>query len=72
LGVSIRHLQSISADEMVLQALRKYKPVLEFAPGSVAARDFRLLAELITQLPPIEQASGRLQFFMGRMLHNAS
>jgi flagellar biosynthesis protein FlhG len=72
LGISIRHLHSISADELVLQSLRKYKPVLDFAPGSVAARDFRTLAEQITQLPPIEQASGRLQFFMGRMLHNAS
>lgn len=72
LGISIRHLHSISADELVLQSLRKYKPVLDFAPGSVAARDFRTLAELITQLPPIEQASGRLQFFMERMLHNAS
>ena len=70
LGTSIRYLHSIEADELVLQALRKYKPVLEFAPGSAAARDFRILAELITQLPPIEQASGRLQFFMGRMLHN--
>ena len=70
LGASIRYLHSIEADELVLQSLRKYKPVLEFAPGSAAARDFRMLAELITQLPPIEQASGRLQFFMGRMLHN--
>ena len=70
LGASIRYLHSIEADELVLQSLRKYKPVLEFAPGSAAARDFRTLAELITQLPPIEQASGRLQFFMGRMLHN--
>ena len=71
LGVSVRYLHSIEADEMVLQSLRKYKPVIEFAPGSAAARDFRALAELVTQMPPIEQASGRQQFFMGRMLHQS-
>lgn len=68
LGVSIRYAHAIQSDEMVTQALRKYKPVLEHAPGSAAARDFRLLAESIDQLPPIEQASGRIQFFMERML----
>ncbi len=69
LGVSIRYAPAITADEMVLQSLRKYQPVLEFAPGCAASRDFRLLAEEVDHLPPIEQASGRIQFFMGRMLH---
>jgi flagellar biosynthesis protein FlhG len=68
LGVSVHHLHSIEADELVLQALRKYQSVLEFAPGSAAARDFRLLADAIMQLPPVTQASGRQQFFMERML----
>src|SRR5574343_419571 len=69
LGVSIRYAHAIESDEMVLQALRKYQSVLEFAPGCAASRDFRLLAEEIDQLPPIDQASGRIQFFMERMLH---
>lgn len=69
LGVSIRFLQSIEGDEMVLQALRKYQSVLDYAPGSAAARDFRGLAEAVDQLPPIQSASGRMQFFMERMLH---
>jgi flagellar biosynthesis protein FlhG len=68
LGVSVHHLHSIEADELVLQALRKYQSVLEYAPGSAAARDFRLLADAIMQLPPVTQASGRQQFFMERML----
>lgn len=68
LGVSIRYAHAIAADEMVTQAMRKYQPVLQFAAGCGASRDFRLLAEEIDQLPPIEQASGRIQFFMGRML----
>lgn len=68
LGISIRFLHSIEADELVLQSLRKYKSVLEYAPGSSAARDFRGLAHALDQLPPIEHASGRMQFFMERML----
>ena len=68
LGISIHFLHSIEADELVLQSLRKYKSVLEFAPGSSAARDFRGLAHALDQLPPIEHASGRMQFFMERML----
>src|SRR5574343_1188258 len=69
LGVSIRYAHAIESDEMVLQALRKYQPVLQFAPGSAASRDFRLLAEQVDQLPAVEQASGRIQFCMERMLH---
>jgi flagellar biosynthesis protein FlhG len=68
LGVSIRYLNAIEGDELVLQALRKYQSVLDYAPGSAAARDFRALAEAVTQLPPIQSASGRMQFFMERML----
>jgi flagellar biosynthesis protein FlhG len=69
LGVSIRYLNAIEGDELVLQALRKYQSVLDYAPGSAAARDFRALAEAVTQLPPVQSASGRMQFFMERMLH---
>ena len=69
LGVSIRFLQSIESDELVLQSLRRYQSVLEFAPGGGAARDFRALADALDQLPPIDTASGRMQFFMQRMLH---
>jgi flagellar biosynthesis protein FlhG len=52
--------------------LRKYQSVLEFAPGSAAARDFRGLADAIDQLPPVENASGRMQFFTERMLRASS
>jgi flagellar biosynthesis protein FlhG len=68
LGVSIRYLHAIEGDELVLQALRKYQSVLDYAPGSAASRDFRALAEALDQLPPIQTASGRMQFFMERML----
>ena len=72
LGVSIRFLQSIESDELVLQSLRKYQSVLEYAPGSAAARDFRALADAIDHLTPVDGASGRLQFFSERMLRGSS
>jgi flagellar biosynthesis protein FlhG len=72
LGISVKFLQSIEADELVLQSLRKYQSVLEFAPGSAAARDFRGLADAIDHLPPVEGASGRMQFFAERLVRASS
>lgn len=68
LGFSVKALPSIEADEFVLQSLRKYLSVLEFAPGSAAAQDFRDLAEAIDHLPVVDGPSGRMQFFTQRML----
>ncbi|WP_396435182.1 MinD/ParA family protein [Limnohabitans sp.] len=70
LGISLKPLPGIEADELVLQSLRKYQSVLEFAPGSAAARDFRALADAIDHLPAIDGASGRVQFFAQRMLRS--
>jgi flagellar biosynthesis protein FlhG len=68
LGKTLQYLTSIEADELVLAALKKYQSVLEFAPGSAGARDFRRLADAITNLPEISHASGGLQFFMERLV----
>ncbi|MEY2994040.1 MAG: Flagellum site-determining protein YlxH [Pseudomonadota bacterium] len=64
----VHALPGIAADELVLESLRKYKSVLDHAPGSAASRDFRNLAQAVTALPPITHASGRIQFFVERML----
>lgn len=66
LGVTVNYLHSIESDELVLIALRKYRSVVEHAPGSAAARDFRKLAECVEKLPDLAHASGRLQFFLDR------
>lgn len=71
LGATLGHLHSIEADELVLSALRKYQSVVTFAPGSAAARDFRGLAEKVERLQPPTAASGRMQFFMNRVLENS-
>ena len=68
LGKTLQYLTSIESDELVLAALKKYQSVLEFAPGSAGARDYRRLADAITHLPAIHQASGGLQFFMERLV----
>ncbi len=68
LGKTLQDLTSIEADELVLTALKKYQSILEFAPGSAGARDFRRLADAMTNLPEISSASGGLQFFMERLV----
>ena len=68
LGRSIHYLSTIEHDELVLSALRKHQPVMEFAPGSTGARDFRRLAESVRQMAPITEATGGLQFFVERLV----
>ena len=68
LGHSIKMIGSVEQDELVLTALKKYQSVLEFAPSSAAARDFRRLAEAVRTLPPLENASGGMQFFVERLV----
>jgi flagellar biosynthesis protein FlhG len=68
LGRSVNYLTSVEADDLIFAALRKYKPVLSFAQGSSGARDFRRMAELSIELPPVTQAHGHAQFFFQRLL----
>ena len=72
LGKTLQYLTSIETDELVLSALKKYQSVMEFAPGSAGARDFRRLADAITNLPEISHLSGGLQFFMERLVKQNS
>lgn len=67
LGKSLRYLHSIEADESVLQSQRHHRSVLEHAPASAAARDFRLLAEATRSLEPVDGPAGGLQFFVERL-----
>ena len=53
---------------MQLQSHRKYQPVVEFAPGSAAARDFRRLAHAVTHWETVPEPTGGLQFFMERLV----
>jgi flagellar biosynthesis protein FlhG len=65
LGLDLPYLGSVEADELVLEAHRKYQPVVEFAPGSAAARDYRRLAHATTEWPA-PQGTATRRFFMNR------
>jgi flagellar biosynthesis protein FlhG len=67
LGRSLRYLHSIEADPQIGNAQRNHRSILEHAPSSPSARDFRLLAQALKQETPILNASGTLQFFTERM-----
>jgi flagellar biosynthesis protein FlhG len=71
LGAPVQYLTSIEDDEMVLRSLKKYQSILEMAPGSSAARDYRRLAELCKQLRVIDHPSGGMQFFMERLMQTS-
>lgn len=68
LSTNVKYLGCVGADEMVPQAQRKYRPVVDFAPGSRASADLRRLAHTLEKLPPPEVGSAGLQFFMERLL----
>ena len=68
LSLDLEYTYSIESDETVLEAARKYQPVMTFSPGSMAARDFRKLAKELDLIPSPEHDSGGLQFFVERML----
>ena len=72
LNVDLEYTYSIETDEMVLEAARKYAPVMTHAPGSAAARDFRKLAKEVALLPPVHSGDGGLQFFIERMVSQHS
>jgi flagellar biosynthesis protein FlhG len=65
----VHPLPPIVADELVPTSQKHYQSVVQHSPGSAAARDFRRLAQAVMAMPPIHIASGRIQFFMERMLH---
>lgn len=68
LGRTIKYLGCVGADDIVQQAQRKYRSVIDFAPSSRAASDLRRLAQALEKLPPLQEPGGQMQFFMERML----
>ena len=68
LGHTVKYLGSVGADELIQQAQRKYRTVVEFAPGCRASADFRRMAQALEKLPPQEAVGSGLQFFMERQL----
>ena len=68
LGQSVKFLGTIEDDNWVQESQRRYKSIIDDAPSSKAASDFRKLVQSLEQLPPVIQPTGQLQFFRQRML----
>jgi flagellar biosynthesis protein FlhG len=63
----IKYLHSISADTMVTQAMKASQPLVNYAPGCIAARDFNALAKKVMLLEPNIPLNGNIQFFVERV-----
>jgi flagellar biosynthesis protein FlhG len=68
LNRSIHYVSAIELDTRIQDAHQHLQPLMTFAPTSQAAKDFRQLAQAMTELPPVEKPSGAVQFFINRWL----
>ena len=68
LDVTLQYLGHVPFDENVRKAVQKQKALLEFAPTSKAALASRSLAKAVDQWPLPSAPTGRLEFFVERLL----
>ena len=68
LDVTLQHIGNIPYDEQVRKAVRRQKPVWQYAPRSEAARAIGKLADKIIALPPAQHANGQLEFFVNHLV----
>lgn len=72
LDVTLQYLGHVPFDENVRKAVQKQKALLEFAPSSKASLAIRALAKTVDQWPLPSAPTGRLEFFVERLLHAAN
>ena len=72
LEVVLEYVGEIPEDKSVKQAVQLQRPVVEAYPSSAAARAFRHLASVAARWPLPAGPSGRLEFFLERMLARAA
>jgi flagellar biosynthesis protein FlhG len=68
LDVVLDHVGDIPEDPAVQRSVQAQRPVLEAYPTCAASRAFRSLARTATQWPLPAGPSGRIEFFMERLL----
>lgn len=68
LDVSLQYAGDIPWDESVRKSAQRQRAAIEAYPASKCAAAYRRLADEITQWPINHQASGRLEFFVERLL----
>lgn len=72
LDVSLQFVGQIPFDENVRKAVQKQKALLEFAPSSKASIAIRALAQAVDKWPVPNAPTGRLEFFVERLLQAAN
>jgi flagellar biosynthesis protein FlhG len=72
LDVTLQYLGHVPFDENVRKAVQKQKAIIEFAPTSKAAVAIRALAQAVDKWPLPHAPTGRLEFFVERLLHAAN
>lgn len=72
LDVTLQYLGHVPFDENVRKAVQKQKALLEFAPTSKAAIAIKALAQAVDQWPLPHGPTGRLEFFVERLLSAAN
>jgi flagellar biosynthesis protein FlhG len=72
LNVSLDLIGTIPYDEKVHEAIKRQQAVFQAFPNSGASAAFRRLAEGTNQWPARRDASGKLEFFVERMIHAGS
>ncbi|ACE84388.1 flagellar number regulator FleN [Cellvibrio japonicus Ueda107] len=68
LDVTLQFVGQVPFDENVRKAVQKQKALLEFAPASKAAVAIRNLAQVVDRWPLPSSPTGRLEFFVERLL----
>jgi len=72
LDVSLQFVGQVPFDETVRKAVQKQKAILDFAPNSKAAQAIRQIAQQVDQWPLPSSPTGRLEFFVERLLQAAN
>lgn len=72
LDVTMQFVGQVPFDENVRKAVQKQKALIEFAPNSKAAIAIRALAQAVDKWPLPNSPTGRLEFFVERLLQAAN
>jgi len=72
LDVTLQFVGQVPFDENVRKAVQKQKSLLEFAPTSKASIAIRALAQAVDKWPLPNSPTGRLEFFVERLLQAAN
>lgn len=72
LDVTLQYVGQVPFDENFRKAGQKQTPLLEYAPNCKASQAIRSLAKSVNEWPLPTIASGRLEFFVERLLQTSS